>query len=158
MSRALDAMFAPAGGVRAGVVCAGGFREAGLSGAGADAELAEVLQRTGMRLLGPNTSGFLAPPRRLVASFVPGAGDVPPGPVAVVASSGGMLHCIAFSLTGAGMGVHLGVGIGNGLHGSAADVLDPPARHRQGRAVALHLQGPPHGRGPTDAAAPPAAR
>ena len=144
---------AAAAGVRAGVICAGGFREAGLSGAGVDAELAEVVGTTGMRLLGPNTSGFLAPPRRLVASFVPGACDVPPGPVAVVASSGGMLHCIAFSLAGAGMGLHLGVGIGNGLDVSAADVLDHLAGDPEVGAVALHVEGLADGRRLTDAVA-----
>ena len=35
--------------------------------------------RTGIRLLGPNTSGFLAPQRGLTASFVPGAAAVPAG-------------------------------------------------------------------------------
>jgi acetyltransferase len=137
---------ASAAGVRAGVVCAGGFREAGLHGAGVEAQLADVVESTGIRLLGPNTSGFLAPPRNLVASFVPGAGEIPAGPVGVVASSGGMLHAIAFSLADAGMGVRLGVGIGNGLDVTAADVLDHLAGDPDVRAVALHVEGLADGR------------
>ena len=59
-----------------------------------------------------------------MASFVPGAGQVPAGPVGLVASSGGMLHTVAFFLAAAGLGVRLGVGIGNGVDVTAADVLD----------------------------------
>jgi acetyltransferase len=144
---------AAAAGVRAAVVCAGGFRESGLSGAGVEAQLSDVVAATGIRLLGPNTSGFLAPPRHLVASFVPGAGDVPAGPVGVVASSGGMLHAIAFLLAGAGLGVHLGAGIGNGLDVTAADVCAHLAGDPGVRAVALHVEGLADGRSLTDAVA-----
>lgn len=48
-------------GVRAAVICGGGFAEAGDTGAEYQRELADVVATTGIRLLGPNTSGFLAP-------------------------------------------------------------------------------------------------
>ena len=115
---------AAAAGARAALVCAGGFAEAGRPGAGHQADVAAVVAATGLRLLGPNTSGFLAPGRNLVASFVPGADTIPAGRVSVVAGSGGVLHAVAFLLTTAGLGLHLGVGIGNGLDVTAADVLD----------------------------------
>ena len=140
-------------GVRAGVVCAGGFREAGPAGAGVEALLADAVTTTGIRLLGPNTSGFLAPPRDLVASFVPGAGEVLPGPIAVVASSGGMLHTVAFALAAEGLGVHLGVGIGNGVDVTTADVCDHLAGDAHVKAVALHVEGLADGRGLTEAVA-----
>ncbi|HET9772105.1 MAG TPA: acetate--CoA ligase family protein, partial [Acidimicrobiia bacterium] len=140
-------------GVRAGVVCAGGFREAGPSGTGIDAELTAAVAATGIRLVGPNTSGFLAPPRRLVASFVPGAGEVPAGSVGVVASSGGMLHALAFLLAAEGLGLALGVGIGNGLDVSTADVCRHLTNDADVRAVALHVEGLADGRALTDAVA-----
>jgi acetyltransferase len=111
-------------GVRAALVCAGGFAEAGGPGVGYQADVSAVVAATGLRLLGPNTSGFLAPGAGLVASFVPGAGSIPAGRVSLVAGSGGILHAVSFLLTGAGLGLHLGVGIGNGLDVTAADVLD----------------------------------
>src|SRR5205823_2351834 len=115
---------AAAAGVRAALVCAGGFAEAGGAGLAHQTEVAAVVAATGVRLLGPNTSGFIAPGRRLVASFVPGADGIPPGRVSVVAGSGGVLHAVAFLLAGAGLGLHLGVGIGNAVDVTAADVLD----------------------------------
>src|SRR5205807_3911967 len=111
-------------GARAALVCAGGFAEAGGPGSAHQADVAAVVAATGIRLLGPNTSGFLAPGAGLVASFVPGAASIPAGTVSLVAGSGGILHAIAFLLAPAGLGLHLGVGIGNGLDVTAADVLD----------------------------------
>ncbi|MBC8094059.1 MAG: CoA-binding protein, partial [Pseudonocardia sp.] len=73
-------------GAGAAVVCGGGFAESGPEGAAHQATLVEVAVRTGIRVLGPNTSGFLVPPRGLTASFVPGVADVPAGRVAVVAA------------------------------------------------------------------------
>ena len=165
---------AAAAGVRAALVCAGGFAEAGGPGQAYQADAAAVVADTGLRLLGPNTSGFLAPGRRLVASFVPGADTIPAGCVSLVAGSGGILHALAFLLAGAGVGMHLGVGIGNGVDVTAADVLDylaglpplssapggshsataressgngaPPSSSRPPGPVALHVEGVTDGR------------
>jgi acetyltransferase len=135
---------AAAAGAGAALVCAGGFAEAGGRGLAYQADVATVVADTGIRLLGPNTSGFLAPGRGLVASFVPGAAGISAGNVSLVAGSGGIQHALAFLLAGAGVGLHLGVGIGNGLDVTAADVLDhlvgPPG------PVALHVEGVTDGR------------
>jgi acetyltransferase len=129
-------------GVRAALVCAGGFAEAGGPGRRHQADVAAVVAATGLRLLGPNTSGYLAPGADLVASFVPGAGSIPAGRVSLVAGSGGVLHAVAFLLAGAGLGLHLGVGIGNGLDVTAADVLDHLASEAGKLGpVALHVEG-----------------
>ncbi|MCW2890711.1 MAG: acdA2 [Actinomycetia bacterium] len=127
-------------GVRAAVICGGGFAEASADGAALQQELAAVVNRTGIRLLGPNTSGFFAPAAGLTASFVRGAGSVPAGRVAVVAASGGVNHAVAFLLAEAGYGVSLAVGLGNGVDVTAPDVLDHLAGDPQTAAVALHVE------------------
>jgi acetyltransferase len=115
---------AAAGGVRAALVCSGGFAEAGGAGVGYQQDLLAAAAEAGVVLLGPNTSGFLEPGRGLTATFVPGAGAVPAGPVAVVAASGGVNHALAFLLADAGLGVSLAVGLGNAADVDAAVVLD----------------------------------
>nr|BAC78379.1 putative salicyl-CoA synthetase [Streptomyces sp. WA46] len=142
---------AAAVGARAALVCAGGFAEAGGDGALHQHALAEVVRDTGIRVLGPNTSGFLAPHRRLTASFVPGAPDLERGPVAVVAASGGVNHALAFALAEAGVGLRLGVGLGNSLDVTQADVLDHLAEDDGVRAVALHVETAAEGRRLTEA-------
>ena len=127
-------------GVGSAVVCGGGFAEAGGAGAGLQDALARIVADTGIRLLGPNTSGFLAPHAGVTASFVSGVAQVRPGRVAVVAASGGVNHALVFLLTEAGHGISLAVGIGNGVDVAAWDVLDHLAADPDTTAVALHVE------------------
>ncbi|MDX3228344.1 acetate--CoA ligase family protein [Streptomyces sp. ME19-01-6] len=136
---------AAAAGCRAALVCAGGFGEAGPEGEQYADALRRVAAETGIRLLGPNTSGFFAPHLGLTASFVPAAGQLPAGEIAVVAASGGVNHALAFDLADAGNGISLGVGIGAGLDVSAADVLEHLAEDGRTTAVALHVETVPDG-------------
>ncbi|QIY69106.1 acetate--CoA ligase family protein [Streptomyces sp. RLB1-33] len=142
---------AAAVGARAALVCAGGFGEAGGDGPLHQQALTEVVQDTGILVLGPNTSGFLVPHRRLTASFVPGAPGLEPGPVAVVAASGGVNHALAFALAEAGVGLRLGVGLGNSLDVTQGDVLRHLAEDDGVRAVALHVETAAEGRRLTEA-------
>ena len=127
-------------GVRAALVCSGGYAEAGGPGVGYQQELADTARRVGVALLGPNTSGFMVPARRLAASFVPGAAAIAAGPVAVVAASGGINHALAFLLAEADVGVSLAVGLGNAVDVTAADVLTHLAEDDATAAVALHVE------------------
>ncbi|WP_458117248.1 acetate--CoA ligase family protein [Arthrobacter sp. D2-10] len=127
-------------GVRAALVCSGGFAEAGGVGDEYDRQVREAVADTGIRLLGPNTSGFFVPRRSLRASFVPGVAELGPGSVAVVAASGGINHVLAFHLQRAGVGVSLGIGIGAGLDITAPEVLDYLAHDEATRVVVLHLE------------------
>ncbi|MFF4595930.1 acetate--CoA ligase family protein [Amycolatopsis sp. NPDC001319] len=127
-------------GVRAAVVCGGGFAEAGGPGIEYQQRIAKIVAETGIRVLGPNTSGFLAPHAGVTASFVPGVAGVRPGRVAVVAASGGVNHAVSFLLTEAGHGVSLAVGLGNGVDVSAPDVLEHLADDEHTGAIALHVE------------------
>ncbi len=131
---------AAAAGARGAVICGGGFAEAGGPGTALQEDLAAVVARTGIRLLGPNTSGFLAPHQGLTASFVPGVAQVRAGRVAVVAASGGVNHALAFLLTEAGHGLSVAVGLGNAVDVSTPDVLDHLGEDPHTRAVALHIE------------------
>ncbi|MGW0838626.1 acetate--CoA ligase family protein [Streptomyces sp. NPDC002787] len=136
---------AAAAGCRAALVCAGGFGEAGPEGEEHADALRRVARETGVRLLGPNTSGFFAPHLGLTASFVPAAGQLPAGDIAVVAASGGVNHALSFDLAAAGNGISLGVGIGAGLDVTAAEVLEHLVTDDRTTAVALHLETVPDG-------------
>ncbi|MFI7066412.1 acetate--CoA ligase family protein [Kribbella sp. NPDC050124] len=130
-------------GASAALVCAGGFAEAGHPEY-QDA-LAEVVDRYGIRLLGPNTSGFLVPSRKLTASFVPSAAMVPSGGVGVVAASGGVNHALSFLLAEAGYGVSVAVGLGNAVDVDMVDVLEYLLDDPATTAVALHIESVAHG-------------
>src|SRR5690554_4313579 len=74
---------AAAAGVRAAVVCAGGFAESGPEGAAIQERAAHVAREGGVRLLGPNTSGFMNPVDRTTANFMPAVIEIRPGSVSV---------------------------------------------------------------------------
>lgn len=137
---------AAAAGCGAAVIHGGGFAEAGGDGVAFQAEVADVAAATGIRVLGPNTSGFVAPHAGLAASFVPGAATLPAGPVALVAASGGVNHALAFLLAEAGHGVSLAVGLGNAVDVAAPDVLRHLAEAPDTTAVALHVESVTDGR------------
>lgn len=133
-------------GVRAAVVCAGGFAEAGEDGARLQERALAVAREAGIRLLGPNTSGFMNPVDRATANFMPAVADLAPGSVAVVAQSGGVNLAIAFMLARAGVGLRLGAGLGNAADVDFADVLDFVAADPGTRAIGLHVEGVADGR------------
>jgi acetyltransferase len=138
-----DAARAGCGGV---VIVSGGFAEAGEAGARLQAEAAALCRETGIRMLGPNTSGFVRPRTRCAASFAPGVEQIPPGPVAVVAQSGGVNLVLAFLVHRLGLGLSLAAGLGNAVDVDAADVLEHLAEDSDTKAIALHLEGVGNGR------------
>lgn len=128
-------------GVRAAVVCAGGFAESGPDGARLQEHTVRVAREGGIRLLGPNTSGFMNPVDRTTANFMPAVADLLPGSVGLVAQSGGVNLAIAFMLARAGVGLRLGAGLGNAVDVDVPELLDFLAQDAATTAVGLHLEG-----------------
>ncbi|WP_158890292.1 acetate--CoA ligase family protein [Amycolatopsis anabasis] len=133
-------------GVGAAVVCAGGFAESGADGVRLQERIAEIVADTGIRVLGPNTSGFVDPARGVCANFMPAVRRLRPGPIGIVAQSGGMNLALCFLLRREGIGVSLAVGLGNAVDVGFAEALDHLARDERTRAVALHVEGVADGR------------
>jgi acetyltransferase len=159
-------------GVRAAVICSGGFAESEPDGERTDRqgggnnvepdggrtngqgggrslqdEALVVARRHGIRLLGPNTSGFMNPLDRVLANFVPDVALLEPGPLAMVASSGGVNLAACFAAAADGLGVRLGVGLGNAADVGFSDVLAYLAADDATRAVGVQLEGVDDGRG-----------
>ncbi|MDB5896960.1 MAG: CoA-binding domain protein [Ramlibacter sp.] len=137
---------AAARGVGGIFIISGGFGESGEAGQALQEQLAEVCRSTGLRLLGPNTSGFVNPHQACVASFVPGVGQLAAGRVAVVAQSGGINLTLSFLLNRLGEGISLAVGLGNAVDVGSADVLSLLGDDPHTAVIALHLEGVPQGR------------
>jgi len=134
--------------VRAGaaMIVSGGFGETGDVGQKLQDEIVAICRAGGVRLLGPNTSGFCVPPKRLYASFLPTLQEIAPGPIAIVAQSGGINISAAFEAHAQGRGLALAVGLGNAPDIGFADVLAHLAATPGVKAIAMHLEGVPRGR------------
>jgi acetate---CoA ligase (ADP-forming) len=137
-------------GVRAAIICAGGFAEA-TGGAALQECLVDTAHRYSIRVLGPNTSGYVNPVDGIIATFVRSAARMRPGPASIVARSGGANLAACFLASNAGTGIRFGVGIGNGADVGFPDVLHFLADDDMTTAVGLHLEGITDGRALCDA-------
>jgi acyl-CoA synthetase (NDP forming) len=124
------------------VVLGAGFAETGESGAAEQARLVECARRAGVRLLGPNTVGFVNCWDRVVLTFstVGKLDALAPGPVAVLSQSGGLGGCLLDRAADRGLGVGLFVSTGNEADLSLADFLEWLVGDGRVRAVACLVE------------------
>lgn len=133
-------------GVGGAFIVSGGFGETGAEGARLQEQLGEICATTGLRLLGPNTSGFVNPSAGCIASFVPGVDTIQEGSIAVVAQSGGVNLSVGYLLDSLGEGVSIAAGLGNAVDIGTRDMLELLADDPDTHAIALHLEGVTEGR------------
>jgi acyl-CoA synthetase (NDP forming) len=124
------------------VVLGAGFAETGESGAAEQARLVECARRAGVRLLGPNTVGFVNAWDRVALTFstVGKLDALAPGPVAVLSQSGGLGGCLLDRAADRGLGVGLFVSTGNEADLSLADYVDWLVEDGRARAVACLVE------------------
>jgi acetyltransferase len=132
-------------GIRAAIICSGGFRETGPEGAALEAESLRVAAGYGLRLLGPNCIGLLDTHLPLDATFLPPPGP-PPGDVAFVSHSGAICAAVIDWARGQGFGLSRLVSLGNQADVNETDVLEPVAADPYTRVLALYLEGVSDGR------------
>ncbi|MFE7724036.1 CoA-binding protein, partial [Nocardia rhizosphaerihabitans] len=131
-------------GIPSAVVLANGFKETGGSGADLDAALAEAITETGIRVIGPNTSGMV---NVATGANLVGLQDIPNGPISVVTQSGNMLLSLVNDNRALkGPGFHAYVGLGNQADVRYDECVTELARHSGTGAIAVHSEGLTDGR------------
>src|SRR5690606_39577497 len=80
-------------------------------------------------------------------NFMPAVRELSAGSVSVVAQSGGVNLAISFLPGRAGVGLRLGVGLGNAIDVDVPEVLDYLADDDGTTAIGLHLEGVADGPG-----------
>ena len=128
------------------IIYSGGFAEAGEDGKALQTEVTEVADKYGIALLGPNTSGFVAPAQNLFTSFAGGVESIEPGGVTILAQSGGVAHQLAFSAHREGRGISTMVGLGNRANVGFEETVRYFDDDPQTDAIVLHVEGTDTGR------------
>jgi acetate---CoA ligase (ADP-forming) subunit alpha len=129
-------------GVKGIVLISAGFREIDDSqGAELQNTLAELANRAGIPVIGPNTFGMVNLHLDLNASFTPEFSRVPKGGIALVSQSGGISHLMGFMAIRQNAGVSKIVGLGNRLNVDFYEMVPYLMQDEDTRVIALYLEG-----------------
>jgi acyl-CoA synthetase (NDP forming) len=125
-------------GVKAAIVITGGFAEAGPDGERLQDELAQVIRKTGMRVIGPNCQGVNMPHEHMCASWplITTRGRI------AFASQSGTVGAAFLDLAAAeNLGVSGFVSLGNRVDVDEAEVLMYFNQDPHTQVIALYLEG-----------------
>lgn len=125
----------------AGVIFAGGFREAGPEGVRLQEELTRTADAGGMKLIGPNCIGVLNKKARLNATFASPLAWFPEGNISVVSQSGGVGNCILNNLLDENVGLSKFVSIGNRANVDFSDLVEYLAEDPDTEVICLFIEG-----------------
>jgi acetyltransferase len=129
-------------GTRAVVIISAGF-DAG-DGAMSEQAILDAARPHLVRIIGPNTVGFLSPGRGLNASFAHLSPD--PGHLAFVTQSGAVVTAVIDWAKSRGIGFSHLVSLGNMSDVDFGDMLDYLASDKKTKAILLYMEGIRHAR------------
>ena len=127
-------------GIKAIVLAAGGFAEVDEEGEALQDDLIRAIQETGVRVIGPNTSGHTSTPHSFTSSFFP-LGRIPRGEISYIAQTGNFAtHTMAYIATGENFGVARVTGLGNKADVEESEVLEYYAQDPETKAIFIYLE------------------
>ena len=129
-------------GVKAACIISGGFSEVGEEGAKAQAELLGLIERTGVRCLGPNTIGLMNMKEKLSASFV-FFDNWEDGPISLGGQSGVFAGAVADEIMDRKVqriGIGRSVAFGNKIDLDEADFVEWAWQDKDTEVIALYLE------------------
>jgi acyl-CoA synthetase (NDP forming) len=127
--------------VKGAVICSSGFRESGEPGRKLEEETVRIAKESGIRIIGPNTTGILNTSNNFTTSFVP-LPRLQKGNVAFIAQTG-LLAAAAFwwIISTQPFDVSKVVGLGNKCDVDDAEVLEYLAEDKDTKVIAIYMEG-----------------
>lgn len=127
--------------VPAVVIASGGYAEVDESGARLQEEVLSIARSSGMRIIGPNTSGLSSTPASLTTTFFP-LGKIRRGCVSYIAQTGNFAtHTMKWINTGENFGVARVAGLGNKIDVEDSEVLEYLGKDPETRAILMYIEG-----------------
>ena len=103
-------------------------------------ETIDIVRETGVRIIGPNTSGHTSTPHGFTSSFFP-LGKIPRGHVSYIAQTGNFAtHTMRYIASGENFGVARVVGLGNKLDVEESEVLAYYGDDPETSAIFIYLE------------------
>ena len=127
-------------GIKSIVLAAGGFAEVDNKGQVLQEDLLSAIQETGVRVIGPNTSGHISTPHNFTSSFFP-LGKIPRGNISYITQTGNFAtHTMRYIMSGENFGVARFVGLGNKVDVEESEVLEYYADDPETKAIFIYLE------------------
>jgi len=124
-------------GVNLAVVISAGFKEAGREEL--ERELVEVAKKYGIRVLGPNTLGFMVPPLGLNASF---STTLPPeGEISFLSQSGALITAVVDAAASEDIGFSEVISLGNQADIEITECFDLAVRSSDTKVILSYVEG-----------------
>jgi acyl-CoA synthetase (NDP forming) len=102
--------------------------------------LIKAVRETGVRVIGPNTSGHTSTPHNFTSTFFP-LGKIPRGNISYIAQTGNFAtHTMRYIITGENFGVARVVGFGNKVDVEESEVLEYYAEDPETKAIFMYLE------------------
>jgi acetyltransferase len=125
-------------GVKVALIISAGFSESGAAGAALERASLEAARGSGLRLVGPNCLGAMAPHRGLNASFA--RGMAPAGNVAFASQSGALLAGILDQSPARGIGFSAVLSLGSMLDIGWAEAIEHFGADEATRCILLYME------------------
>ena len=127
--------------IPAAVIASGGYAEVDRKGADLQEEIARTAKASGLRIIGPNTSGLTSTPASLTTTFFP-LGKVRRGPISYIAQTGNFAtHTMKWILTAENFGVARVAGLGNKIDVEDTEVLEYFGEDSETKAILMYAEG-----------------
>ncbi len=124
--------------VKSVIIITAGFRETGKEGKELEDRIVQIARQSGIRVIGPNCLGVIAPANNLNASF---GGDLPAaGSIGYLSQSGALLAAILDMANADNIGFSKLVSIGNKADIDELDVIKALASDPETRVIAGYLE------------------
>jgi acetate---CoA ligase (ADP-forming) len=125
-------------GVKAVIIITAGFKEVGKEGRALEQRISQTAAQYGIRVIGPNCLGIIAPSRHINASF---GGDLPkPGGIGYISQSGALLAAILDMANAAGIGFSKLISIGNKIDVNELDLVEALGDDAETKVIAGYLE------------------
>ncbi|MBB3459390.1 acyl-CoA synthetase (NDP forming) [Rhizobium sp. BK313] len=134
-------------GITVAIVGSAGYSESGPEGVARQAELAQLVESHGIRLVGPNCNGIYNATIGLSIGFnTAHSKRIKAGDIAILSHSGALFDILVTQLDALDAGMSIFVSAGNEVDFNILDYLDYLVDHDPTRVIALLLDSVPDGR------------
>ncbi len=125
-------------GAKSVIIITAGFKEVGEEGRKLEKQVLQIARQAGIRIIGPNCLGIIAPANKLNASF---GGDLPAeGVIGYLSQSGALLAAILDMANANGIGFSTLVSIGNKADVDELDLIKALGEDKNTKVIAGYLE------------------